>query len=379
MWFDIHCRQLDWHGRDAAAVYAHDVTEQQRRQRSLELSWQQLEAILGNIPGGVAIFSDRDGSIRLDYTNDGFYAVHHGSRAFWDRRSADPVDWLRASDRAAFEDEFRAVRSGEKKEGSATYRVDGEDGAPHWINNQFRRAYSKNGVQYYYSSFVCLDQQRAAEAARGEARRMYEAAVEDAKLVVWQYDHDPAPRASSWPTTSSPSTTTASSDCPRRVENAPQALVPYIAEDSDGGLPRQLYRAVAAGRAPKASCEVWYRLRPGPRAALRAHLSYTTLFDAAGKPVKRLRHRPEHHRPKAARRRTTSACEPPALRTRSPAPWAQLSAQPLRQNRCIKRPQHSTPTWPPPAGARHRRRTFLRAVRLTAFSAKGLRREVRER
>jgi signal transduction histidine kinase/CheY-like chemotaxis protein len=281
MWFDIHCRQLDWHGRDAAAVYAHDVTEQQRRQRSLELSWQQLEAILGNIPGGVAIFSDRDGSIRLDYTNDGFYAVHHGSRAFWDGHSADPVDWLRESDRAAFEDEFRAVRSGEKKEGSATYRVDGEDGAPHWINNQFRRAYSKNGVQYYYSSFVCLDQQRAAEAARGEARRMYEAAVEDAKLVVWEYDI-PARRI-----------VMAENEftqydyrkfgLPKTVENAPQSLVPYIDEDSVADF-LQLYRDVEAG-VPRASCEVWYKLSPGKEPRCE-RISYTTQFDAAGKPVK---------------------------------------------------------------------------------------------
>jgi PAS domain-containing protein len=226
MYFDIHCRELNWHGRDAVAVFAHDVTAQQRRQRSLELDVKNLDRILGSIPGGVAVFSDRNGEIHLDYTNDGFYSVHFGSREFWNTKSDNPVNWLCPEDKAVFEDEFKKVKSGLKLQGSATYRVMSEDGKLHWVNNQFRQAYIQDGVQYYYSSFACLDDQKEAEAARAEARRMYEAAVEDAKLVVWEYDilnHRMVMAENEFTQYDY-----RKFGLPKVTENAPQSLVEYI-------------------------------------------------------------------------------------------------------------------------------------------------------
>jgi len=280
-YFDIHCRELDWHGRDAVAVFAHDVTAQQQRQRSLELDVINLDRILGSIPGGVAVFSDRNGEIRLDYTNDGFYSVHFGSREFWKAKSDNPVNWLCQADRAVFEDEFKKVKSGLKSQGSATYRVTSEDGKLHWVNNQFRPAYFQDGVQYYYSSFASLDDQKEAEAARAEARRMYESAVQDAKLVVWEYDilnHRVVMAENEFTQYDY-----RKFRLPKITENAPQALISYI-DDRYVETFLDMYRKIDSG-APTASCEVWYKLRPGTEPRCE-RIMYTTVFDDEGKPVK---------------------------------------------------------------------------------------------
>ena len=259
----------------------HNGDEYVQKQNCLETYSENLDSILGNIPGGVAVFSDRGGRIHLDYTNAGFYELHHGSRDFWLSKSDNPVDWLFDSDRHFFSDEFRAVNSGEKMQGSATYRVLGEDGNLHWVNNQFRKAYVRNGVQYYYGSFVSLDDQKHAERARDATRQMYESAVEDAKLVVWEYDirnHRIIMAENEFTEYDY-----RKFDIPKVIENAPQSLAPKI-DDAYVETFLDLYRKVDAG-APYAVCEVWYKLTPGTERRCE-RISYTTVFDDNGKPVK---------------------------------------------------------------------------------------------
>ena len=274
-WLDEHRDLIIETQSDITALYG-----QQLEKARLEASRDNLDALLGNIPAGVAIFSERGRAIHLDYTNAGFYVLHHGSKAFWASRGDDPVFWLNEADRGIFESEFGKVKRGEKETGSATYRVLAEDGRLHWVNNQFRRAYVKNGIQYYYSSFADMDEQKDAEAARTEARKMYEAAVEDAKLVVWKYEID------------SHRVIMAQNEfteydyrkfgLPQVIENAPQSLVPFI-DDASAGAFLEMYRQVEAG-APHASCEVWYKLRAGQEPRYE-RITYTTIFDENGKPV----------------------------------------------------------------------------------------------
>jgi len=133
--------------------------------KQLEGDRSALTQILGNVPGGVAVFSEKKGVIRLDYTNEGFYRIHFGSPSYWLRQSSNPLEWLLAEDRPIFEEEFRQVRSLRRELGNAVYRVVGEDGKQHWISNQFRRAFLRDGVQFYYSSFTCVDDLKEQEQA----------------------------------------------------------------------------------------------------------------------------------------------------------------------------------------------------------------------
>jgi signal transduction histidine kinase/PAS domain-containing protein len=146
------------------------------------------DTILDNIPGGVAVFCEDSGKISLKYANAGFYKLHHGSREYWAAVSEDPVGWLIPEDRSIFWNEFNKVSGNLKKQGSAVYRVTGEDGCTHWVSNQFCPACLQDGKQYYYASFTDMDKLIAARQELLRDRQMYEDATMSSKLIIWSYD-----------------------------------------------------------------------------------------------------------------------------------------------------------------------------------------------
>ncbi len=247
----------------------------------LEAYSNNLDEILGNIPGGVAVFSESCGDIRLTYTNMGFYELHHGSREYWSNQSKNPVDWLSDKDRDIFLKAFEEVKTGKKDHNSVTYRVMGEDGDFHWVGNRFRRAYKRDGIQYYYASFMDFDKLKKAEQRTEETRKMYEAAVEKSNLVVWEYD------------IKKHRITMAENEftqydyrkfgLPKITENAPYSLIQYI-DDAYIETFLDMYHKIDNG-ASSASCEVWYKLKIGTEPRCES-ITYTTLFDEAGNPVK---------------------------------------------------------------------------------------------
>lgn len=163
----------------------HDVDALVVEQSRLEERGNELTAILGNIPGGVAIFSEKNGRIRIEYANEGFYALHHGSREYWLSQSKNPVDWLTSEDRHIFDEEFLLVNIGEKKQGDVTYRITGEDGELYWVCNQFRKVYEQDGVRYYYASFIDMDGQNRRRtgdtSSQADIRRCHES-IQDGGL-----------------------------------------------------------------------------------------------------------------------------------------------------------------------------------------------------
>ena len=251
------------------------------RQLMLETSSNHLNEILESVPGGIAIFSYRGGEIRLEYANNGFYELHHGSREFWQSKSQNPVDWLLPEDKNIFWSAFARVHKEKQPLGSAEYRITGGDGAPHWLGIHFRFAYLRDGVPYFYASFTNLDELKAAEQSLSESRRIYEAAVEESNLVVWEYDipnHRIIMAENEFTRYDY-----RKFGLPKITENAPQSLLPYI-DDAYEETFLEMYRRIDAG-APRASCEVWYKLKPGTEPRCE-HISYTTVFDGDGRPVK---------------------------------------------------------------------------------------------
>jgi signal transduction histidine kinase/CheY-like chemotaxis protein len=258
------------------AVY-YDINKYVR----LEKYSNDVDEILSNIPGGVSLYSYRNGAIHLDFTNEGFYKLHHGSREYWSKQSDNPVDWLVEEDRHIFEEEFKKVNEGLKVQGSAIYRIIGEDGNLYWVNNQFRRAYELNGIQYYYAAFVDMDELKNAEAARDEAQRIYETAVDKVQLVIWEYDilrhrvimGNSKHTVYDW----------LKCGLPEVIENVPFSITPYIEEKSVEPFV-EMYKKVDAGE-PFAECEIWYNLKKIAEARCM-HIIYSTVYDSNGKPVK---------------------------------------------------------------------------------------------
>ena len=121
----------------------------------------------------------------------------------------------------------------------------------------------------------------AHDLSREETGILYEAAVAEANLVVWEYD---IPQHRIIMSDDAFTNLDYNKFGLRRViEDAPRSLVPYI-DDAYVEPFLEMYRRVDGG-APAADCYVWYKLQPGvePR---YMHIALTTVFDDQGQPVK---------------------------------------------------------------------------------------------
>lgn len=125
------------------------------------------------------------------------------------------------------------------------------------------------------------DAMRAAMEDRNDIRKMYEAAVKEANLVVWEFDiinHRIIMAENEFTEYDY-----RKFGLPKITENAPQALIPYI-DDAYVSTFLNMYEKIEAGE-PSASCEVWYKLRPGTEPRCE-RISHTTVYDASGRAVK---------------------------------------------------------------------------------------------
>jgi signal transduction histidine kinase len=248
------------------------------RQNELEAYGNRLDLILGNIPGGVAIFSVTASEVRLEYTNAGFYELHHGSREYWSEQSQNPVDWLVPEDQHLFWDEFNSVVSGKKDQGSVVYRVTGEDGQRHWVSNQFSPTDKVGDVQYFYASFIDMDKQLAIEQELLRDKQMYDDAARSARLFIWSYDietHRAVLMQSGYT-----QETSRDLGLPQIIENMPDSLTPYILpEDREAFC--EAYNAIDNG-AEAAECEFHYQT-PSQEQLQCEHISLKRISDNNGR------------------------------------------------------------------------------------------------
>jgi len=116
--------------------------------------------------------------------------------------------------------------------------------------------------------------------AEKELRIMYESAVLDTGLMVWEYDiknhRNIVPRIGE-------NTYTNRVGLNHIIENVPESLVQFIQDDYVDDFVN-MYKKIDAG-APKADCNVWFK-RVGSTRARFEHMVLTNVFDEEGKPIK---------------------------------------------------------------------------------------------
>ena len=144
--------------------------------------------LIRNIPGGVSILHMEQDRFCVDYVNEGWFDVHHFSRKYGEEMlRADAMCFVCESDRDKVLGEFSRVKNDSIRQGSVSYRVTGEDGALHWINMQFRYAYTEEDIRYCYASYSDLDEQKQAEERLAESRSALHEAVSNSDIQFFTY------------------------------------------------------------------------------------------------------------------------------------------------------------------------------------------------
>ena len=242
---------------------------------------QYARELFQQLATGIGVFDVTGDTLELLFLNDGYYQMLKSERTRREQYfGKGTLLAIHPDDRAGLWAEVRASIA-EHRVCQLTCRIRRDDGSYNWTGIQANHMPLGNGTERFYASYVDLDAQKAAERAREEAYRMYEAAVEEGKLVVWEYDI-PNRRI-----VMAQNEFTAYDyrkfGLPRNIEDVPQSLLRYIDKDYQAAF-LNMYREVQEGK-PNTSCEVWYELQLGgePRCE---RISYTTVLDAEGRPIK---------------------------------------------------------------------------------------------
>ena len=160
-----------------------ETNEKARREHAREM-----EALINNTPGGMAVMHEADNQIIVDYANDGYFRLHNSKlTAPSPQQGLTLLARVYPPDQNAIMEEYRRIAQTPEQQGNVSYRIADDRGGLHWINAQFRLAYIRNGIKYFYVSSVDMDPQKRAEE-KIHLERMRLIALEGATFETFTFN-----------------------------------------------------------------------------------------------------------------------------------------------------------------------------------------------
>ena len=143
--------------------------------------------LVNNIPVGIGMIHALSNILHLDYANDGFYQSIHISPSTGSRLLGPGfIDLIFPEDRQHFTEVFLS-RDSEGPMQSVSYRVTGDDGMLRWVNSQFKYAYTKNSMAYYYISFTAIEEQKETELRLRNSEDTLRSAINNSDVQYFTY------------------------------------------------------------------------------------------------------------------------------------------------------------------------------------------------
>jgi len=251
----------------------------EQNEQKIRKHTEELEAVINNIPVGVSMIRVRDGKPVSKLTNPLLCDLYGISEDETDSAEQIAMERIKEPYRTEVQSKMHELLvPGTSVHNDFPYYLNSGD-EPCWYRMNARSVSFGNEI-LLFSCLADITDEKTAELERGKTRKMYEAAVEAANIVVWEYDIKS--RRIIMAENEFTEYDYRKFGLPKITDNAPDALVPYIDERYVKEF-LDMYKAVENG-APKASCEVWYKIQPGQESRCE-HIAYTTIFDKDGKPV----------------------------------------------------------------------------------------------
>jgi PAS domain S-box-containing protein len=223
-----------------------------------ETEAKRLLDLIENLPGGVGIMHCEGNDFYLDYANEGCFQAQCNTRENWkNSMNAKILDVIYPPDRQAVVQEYLRVAKDPKGIGNVDYRVTGQDGKLHWINIRFRPAYRKDGLNYWYSSYTNLDEQKKAEDDLRVSQSMLVDAIGHSDVQFFTY----------YPNTHKMdicALNTRFKDIPQHWSDYPEDMLAFFAADeSEKDKYRAMVQAVDGGKG-EAECVCTFSLHGLP-------------------------------------------------------------------------------------------------------------------
>lgn len=280
-YFRYDCRDMQWFGIGAMAVYAVDITKNIETQHELEINFKDLNMIVENIPVGICVYDiSHDNNATLLQINTNARKVLELPGGNDENNDKLIYQHIIEEDKAlVFQSLLQTIQHPDL-DNVFQFRYQ-KDHTPDLAWIRFESHTVKLGDHFMvFGCITDVTETQNAYITEKKSRQMYEAAVETGKLVVWEYDlrtHEVIMSDNDFSHYDYKKF-----NLPKITKNAPESLLPYIAQDDHDKF-LEMYRKIQNGE-PSASCEVWYRLNPA-REPRCERISYSTVYDKAGHPV----------------------------------------------------------------------------------------------
>ena len=187
------------------------------------------------------------------------------------------INSVHPDDRSLFEVEIKRSFE-EEKEYNAVFRMLRKDGGEIWVDGRGNESVSGDGEKLILSVLIDITPQKKSEEKYRESEQRFRAAVECAGINVWEYDIVNR-RIIYSPDASHPD------DNVTVVDNAPETAIAVakIQPEQYEQL-RGLFAGLEAGK-PKVTGDFW-TFNPKTGSHWWERVTYTTVFDDNGKPIK---------------------------------------------------------------------------------------------
>ena len=255
-----------------------DVTSDYRQKGEI----RKLTETLDHIPCGICIGQIRFGRIFCVSANEYFADMIGGKpEDFSGKEAADFSSWIHP-------DDWPSCRSAASVLCTGTDAMDGiyrfqnhVTGEYLWLRMKGCRARLQNDEEYLYFTFTNETELKNSEKRESALRKLYASSVDAAELVVWEYD--PASHTVTFDKTGYTARRCQEIGLPAVFHNVPEVLYDIIPAEYHAEI-RRFYDDVFAGKLYTTS-DIAFRPIPD-QAPLFLHLSYTTILDSEGKPVR---------------------------------------------------------------------------------------------
>ena len=255
-----------------------DVTEEYRKDDKIRRLAETLEAI----PCGICLVRPDYGDNICISVNDIFAEmVGAGTEDFIGHRTSEIVEGVHPDDRKQWKKDLQALYEGKAcMDGIYRFRhrISGEY---MWLRMKGRKHRMYNDEEFVFYTLTDESDLIRAQKREEAIQRLYISSVEAARLVIWEYDID------SHTVTFSNEDYTARRcrelNLPAVMHDVPECLYGIVAPQYHSEI-RRLYEEVQAGKASTYSDIVF---RPYPdQLPLFLHITYTTVTDQEGHPIK---------------------------------------------------------------------------------------------
>jgi PAS domain S-box-containing protein len=264
----------------------HDMQEQLRQaqqrleklRRKAEDALQNYQLLVNAVPGGIAQYEIRDGRVLTQYFSDGICALTGYDPAEREKMNMqDALSLTCREDTPMLRAVIGSAVAGHKNI-DVTYRIQTKSGALRWVHLSAAYSQGHNGEDLYQAVFSDMDKEKRIEAALKENQLRYEVAVKSSGINIWEYDIQ---KDSLLVVSSS---VRIKQNC-FVIEHYVQSTLTngFVREDS---LPkfRSIFDRLRSGT-KEVSEDIWYKTTD-QTGWWCERVTYTTMFDAAGRPVK---------------------------------------------------------------------------------------------